>query len=131
MFFLLWVLFCCGCATRFFFCCGCSARFFFCCGCAAFVVAGARCVFFAARVCGAVCRALFFAAGMHAACFLLLRVRGAFLFSLTHSLAARRPESTNSKKHTQQKKTRVPPCIPKPELQSEDPERLNPSKEEP
>ena len=39
-------------------------------------------LFFAARVCGAVCRALFFAAGMHAACFLLLRVRGAFFFLL-------------------------------------------------
>ena len=90
----------------FFFAAG-ARRFFFCCGCAAFVVAGARCVFFAARVCGAVCRALFFAAGMHAACFLLLRVRGAFFFSLTHSLthslpAARR--APTAKKHTQQKK---------------------------
>ena len=36
--------------------------------------------FFAARVCGAVCRALFFAAGMHAACFFCCGLGARFIF---------------------------------------------------
>ena len=96
------LFFCCGCAARFF-CCGCAAgslthllpaasehplqkgipgpwRVFFCCGCAS--SGGARLFF----CCGCAAR-LFFCCGC--------------VSSLTHSLAARRPESTNSKKaHT-------------------------------
>ena len=60
--------FCCGCAVCFF-CCGCVARFFL------LRVRGV--FFFAARVCGVVFRAMFFDAGMHAACGLFFFAAGA------------------------------------------------------
>ena len=97
-----------GSATRLFFCCGCAssggARLLFCCGCAArfcFAV-GARQVH------------LLPAASEHPLQKDIQGPRRVYSFAagarahlLTHSLAARRPESTNSKKHTNQK-TRVP-----------------------
>ena len=106
------LFFCCGCAARFFFfavgarqvrsltCCRpppsihcrkasrVRGAFFFCCGCAS--SGGARLFF----CCGCAAR-LFFCCGCAS--------------SLTHSLAARRPESTNSKKaHTTKKKHGFP-----------------------
>ena len=96
-----------------------GARFFFCCGCAAGSlthllpaasehplqkgIQGPWCVFFAAGCARSGGARLFFCCGCAARLFFCCAS------SLTHSLAARRPESTNSKKtHTTKKRTRVP-----------------------
>ena len=127
------LFFCCGCAARFFFCCGCAAgslthllpgrasgiQLGACAGPAG---GGGGAFRFLLWVRGAFFFFLLWVRPcpgpptvrrnpMGGAFIFLLRVRGAFFFllwvrgSLTHSLAARRPESTNSKKaHTTRNK---------------------------